>query len=111
MKLSFCIGSVRVHDFIYRSSSVYAFVILEALWSYGREVIDSLSSASQYFFKLMIVSLNIPYYGKLCFRTVLPDNEWKDEISVSNVNDVLSIIRSDYEKAYFVTGICLYDFL
>ncbi|KAK4382755.1 hypothetical protein Sango_2841800 [Sesamum angolense] len=36
--------------------------------------------------------------------TVLVDDEWKDEISLSNVDDVLSIIRSDYEKAYFVTG-------
>ncbi|KAI3448571.1 hypothetical protein Pfo_005236 [Paulownia fortunei] len=41
-------------------------------------------------------------------RTVLVDKEWKDELSVSNVNDVLSIIRSDYEKAYFVTGKELY---
>ncbi|KAK6143224.1 hypothetical protein DH2020_023572 [Rehmannia glutinosa] len=39
------------------------------------------------------------------YKTVLVDNEWKDEISVSNVNDVLSIIKSDYEKAYFVTGV------
>ncbi|KAL0464197.1 UNVERIFIED_CONTAM: hypothetical protein Slati_0307300 [Sesamum latifolium] len=38
-------------------------------------------------------------------ETVLVDDEWKDEISLSNVDDVLSIIRSDYEKAYFVTGL------
>ncbi|KAL8545627.1 hypothetical protein ACS0TY_005672 [Phlomoides rotata] len=38
-------------------------------------------------------------------RTALVDNELKDEISVSNVNDILSIIRSDYERAYFVTGL------
>ncbi|KAH6819092.1 adenine phosphoribosyltransferase-like protein [Perilla frutescens var. frutescens] len=37
-------------------------------------------------------------------RTDLVDEERKDEVSVSNVDDVLSIIRSDYEKAYFVTG-------
>ncbi|KAK4414238.1 hypothetical protein Salat_2836800 [Sesamum alatum] len=38
-------------------------------------------------------------------RTVLVDDEWNDEISLSNVDDVLSIIRFDYEKAYFVTGL------
>ncbi|KAH6772487.1 adenine phosphoribosyltransferase-like protein [Perilla frutescens var. frutescens] len=37
-------------------------------------------------------------------RTDLVDEEREDEVSVSNVDDVLSIIRSDYEKAYFVTG-------
>ncbi|XP_011078741.1 uncharacterized protein LOC105162432 isoform X2 [Sesamum indicum] len=38
-------------------------------------------------------------------RTALVDDEWKDKISLSNVDDVLSIIRSDYEQAYFVTGL------
>ncbi|KAL0397339.1 UNVERIFIED_CONTAM: hypothetical protein Scaly_0182300 [Sesamum calycinum] len=53
----------------------------------------------------MLIILDEPWYGNQpCFRTVLVDDEWKDEISLSNVDDVLSIIRSDYEKAYFVTG-------
>ncbi|KAL3649720.1 hypothetical protein CASFOL_006123 [Castilleja foliolosa] len=38
-------------------------------------------------------------------RTVLVDNEWNNEISASSANDVLSVIKSDYEKAYFVTGL------
>ncbi|KAL3814690.1 hypothetical protein ACJIZ3_015958 [Penstemon smallii] len=38
-------------------------------------------------------------------RAVLVDNESRDEVSVSNVDDVLTIIKSDYEKAYFVTGL------
>lgn len=44
----------------------------------------------------------------LCFRTVLVGNEWKGESPVSNIDDLVSVIRSDYEKAYFVTGIGLY---
>ncbi|XP_012845628.1 PREDICTED: uncharacterized protein LOC105965606 [Erythranthe guttata] len=39
------------------------------------------------------------------FRTVLVANELDDESPVSNIDDVLSVIRSDYEKSYFVTGI------
>ncbi|XP_057763696.1 uncharacterized protein LOC130984993 isoform X2 [Salvia miltiorrhiza] len=35
----------------------------------------------------------------------LVDDEWNEELSISNADDVLSIIRSDYEKAYFVTGL------
>ncbi|OMO50532.1 hypothetical protein COLO4_38037 [Corchorus olitorius] len=32
-------------------------------------------------------------------------NSWeRDEISVSDVDDVVRILKSDYEKAYFVTG-------
>ncbi|KAL8028775.1 hypothetical protein ABFX02_14G182800 [Erythranthe guttata] len=38
-------------------------------------------------------------------RTVLVVNELEDESPVSNIDDVLSVIRSDYEKSYFVTGI------
>ncbi|EYU30519.1 hypothetical protein MIMGU_mgv1a023064mg, partial [Erythranthe guttata] len=37
--------------------------------------------------------------------TVLVANELDDESPVSNIDDVLSVIRSDYEKSYFVTGI------
>lgn len=41
-----------------------------------------------------------------CFRTDLGgDDESKEEVSVTDVDGVLSVIRSDYEKAYFVTGI------
>lgn len=32
------------------------------------------------------------------------DDAWKDEVSVLDVDDVLALIKSDYEKAYFVTG-------
>lgn len=39
------------------------------------------------------------------------DDEWKEEVSISNADDVLSVIKSDYEKAYFVTGIRFYVFL
>lgn len=36
------------------------------------------------------------------------DDEVAEEPLVSNVEDVLKIIKSDYEKAYFVTGILVY---
>ncbi|CAA0829190.1 Uncharacterized conserved protein (DUF2358 [Striga hermonthica] len=45
-------------------------------------------------------------------RKVLVDNEREDEIRASSVNEVLSIIKSDYENAYFVTGLftsAIYD--
>ncbi|KAL7083872.1 hypothetical protein ACP275_14G188600 [Erythranthe tilingii] len=38
-------------------------------------------------------------------RTVLVGNELEDESPVSDIDDVLSVIRSDYDKSYFVTGI------
>jgi hypothetical protein len=31
----------------------------------------------------------------------------RDEISVSGIDDVIMILKSDYENAYFVTGIHL----
>jgi hypothetical protein len=31
----------------------------------------------------------------------------RDEISVSGIDDVIMILKSDYENAYFVTGIYL----
>ncbi|XP_042058416.1 uncharacterized protein LOC121802782 isoform X4 [Salvia splendens] len=36
------------------------------------------------------------------------DDEWNEQVSISNADVVLSVIRSDYEKAYFVTGRELY---
>lgn len=38
------------------------------------------------------------------------DDEWNEQVSISNADDVLSVIRSDYEKAYFVTGIWILSF-
>lgn len=38
-------------------------------------------------------------------------NRQIDETLVSDVDDILMIIKSDYEKAYFVTGTVLYLFL
>ncbi|XP_047946066.1 uncharacterized protein LOC125192511 isoform X2 [Salvia hispanica] len=38
-------------------------------------------------------------------RTDSVDDEWNEQVSISNADDVLSVIRSDYEKAYFVTGL------
>ena len=37
-------------------------------------------------------------------------NSQIDENLVSNIDDILMIIKSDYEKAYFVTGNTLYLF-
>lgn len=38
-------------------------------------------------------------------RLEISDDEGAEELLVSNVEDVLKIIKSDYEKAYFVTGL------
>ncbi|XP_042066664.1 uncharacterized protein LOC121809889 isoform X1 [Salvia splendens] len=38
-------------------------------------------------------------------RTDSVDDEWNEQVSISSAEDVLSVIRSDYEKAYFVTGL------
>lgn len=35
------------------------------------------------------------------------DDKKREEISVSGVNDVVMILKSDYENAYFVTGTLL----
>jgi len=35
------------------------------------------------------------------------NNKDRDEISVSGIDDVIMILKSDYENAYFVTGIYL----
>jgi hypothetical protein len=35
------------------------------------------------------------------------NNKDRDEISVSGIDDVIMILKSDYENAYFVTGIHL----
>jgi hypothetical protein len=36
------------------------------------------------------------------------DDKKREEISVSGVDDVVMILKSDYENAYFVTGTLLY---
>ncbi|XP_059312194.1 uncharacterized protein LOC132063593 isoform X2 [Lycium ferocissimum] len=41
-------------------------------------------------------------------RVEISDDEGAEEPLVSNVDDVLKIIKSDYEKSYFVTGRDLY---
>ncbi|XP_060218119.1 uncharacterized protein LOC132645252 isoform X3 [Lycium barbarum] len=38
-------------------------------------------------------------------RVEISDDEGAEEPLVSNVDDVLKIIKSDYEKSYFVTGL------
>ncbi|XP_060218118.1 uncharacterized protein LOC132645252 isoform X2 [Lycium barbarum] len=42
-------------------------------------------------------------------RVEISDDEGAEEPLVSNVDDVLKIIKSDYEKSYFVTGRDLYS--
>lgn len=37
-------------------------------------------------------------------RSERVDDKKREEISVSGVNDVVMILKSDYENAYFVTG-------
>ena len=32
------------------------------------------------------------------------NNKDRDEMSVSGIDDLIMILKSDYEKAYFVTG-------
>lgn len=41
-------------------------------------------------------------------RLEIYDEEGDEDPLVSNVDDVLKIIKLDYEKAYFVTGSLLY---
>ncbi|KAL2478563.1 uncharacterized protein Fot_47577 [Forsythia ovata] len=38
-------------------------------------------------------------------RSISVDKDRRDDIPVSSIDDVLSTIKSDYEKAYFVTGL------
>ncbi|KAL2478546.1 hypothetical protein Fot_47560 [Forsythia ovata] len=38
-------------------------------------------------------------------RSISVDKDHRDDIPVSSIDDVLSTIKSDYEKAYFVTGL------
>ncbi|XP_062178316.1 uncharacterized protein LOC133883117 isoform X3 [Alnus glutinosa] len=42
-------------------------------------------------------------------RSERVDDKKREEISVSGVNDVVMILKSDYENAYFVTGKALYS--
>lgn len=46
--------------------------------------------------------------GKICCRSISVDDDRRDDVPVSSIDEVLSTIKSDYEKAYFVTGINLY---
>ena len=45
------------------------------------------------------------FHFLLCYRLDSLSYKQRDELSVSSIDDVLLILKSDYENAYFVTGI------